>query len=478
MPVELVGKKHVFLDWSLIEPGYGVAWGGVPTSWEMPYGLQIASHPPAIDPSPLLVAEHPWESFVNVYCTLFEDEGRMRLYYEPHVTKEDGATDDLKAMLAYAESSDGITWTKPRVGKLSFRGSTDNNLVFGLEPALGRGAHGATVFKDASAPPDARYKLIHMGREEGRYRVFGAVSPDGLSWTALREPLLDGYISDTQTVVRFDERKGRYVGYFRGWTHQAHAPGVHGRRAISYAETDDFGRWPTPEIIVAPEAYDPPDVDIYTNSYVPWPGTADAHLMFPAYYLRAKDILEVHLLTSRDGVRWERPWRTPLIGAGEPGSGREGGVYAGCGLVETRAGRLMLPIGPKIQTHNQSHFAEGRATQDRGMLRQAVWRPDGLTSLEAETEGGCTTFVLVFEGNRLRVNIWTRFGGEARFELADPSGEPIAGHSFAECDPLSGDLPARDVTWGGNADLSPWSGKPVRLRIRLKRARLHALQFV
>jgi hypothetical protein len=478
MPITLGNRKHVFIDWSLIEPGYGVAWGGEPTSWEMPSGLRIASHAPVIAHDPLIVPEHPWESFINVYCTLFEDEGRFRLYYETHVTKEDGATDDLKAMLAYAESTDGVTWTKPQVGTASFRGSTNNNLVFGLEPARGRGAHGVTVFMDPSAPADERYKLVHMGREDGRYQVFGAASPDGLRWTALPEPLLGNYISDTQTVIRFDERKGRYVGYFRGWTHQNHAPGFHGRRAIAYAETNDFRHWPTPEIIVVPEASDAPDVDIYTNGYVPWPGDADAHLMFPAYYGRSLDILEIHLLTSRDGVRWERPWRSPIIPAGEPGSGRVGGVYAGCGLVATAPGEWSLPIGPKLQTHNQSHFASGRATPDRGGLRRAIWRPDGITSLEAEVEGQCSTFPLSYEGGQLLVNAWTRFGGDIRFELADASGTPIPGRTFADCDPVTGDAPSHTVTWDGSADLASWAGTLVRLRMRLKRARLHALQFV
>lgn len=479
MPIALGSRKHVFVDWALIEPGYGVAWGGnVPTSWEMPYGVKITVHPPQIDPTPLIVPERPWEEFINVYCTLLEIDGGFRLYYETHVRKEDGDTDDLRAMLAVAESRDGVTWEKPSLGILNFRGTTDNNLVYGLDAALGRGAHGATVFVDPSAPPEARYKLVHMGREDGRYRVFGATSPDGLRWTAMRKPLLDSYISDTQTVVRFDERRGRYIGYFRGWTHQPHAPGFHGRRAISYAETEDFAHWPTPEIIVAPEAADDPGTDIYTNSYTPWPGTGDAHLMFPAYYVRALDILEVHLLSSRDGMRWERPLRAPVIGAGEPGSGREGGVYAGCGLVAIRPGEWSLPIGPKRWTHNQSLFPVGRATPDNGLLRRAVWRPDGMMSLEAVAEGRCSTFPLVFAGSRLQVNVWARFAGEARFELATADGATIPGRSFAECDPVIGDSPQAIVTWNGDADVSPWSGQAIRLRIWLRRARLHALQFV
>lgn len=481
MSFEIGTRKQVFVDWDLIEPGYGVAWGGRPTSWEMPFGIRLAVHPPRIDPTPLVAADRPWETFINVYCTLFEDEGRFRLYYEPHFVPDRDQPNDLKAMLAYAESTDGVHWTKPEVGALTFQGSRANNLVFGLEAALGRGAHGATVFKDPSAPAAERYKLVHMGREDGVLCVFGAVSADGVHWTAIREPILRDYMSDTQTVVRFDPVKDRYVGFFRGW--RGLLPGKwHGRRTITYAETEDFRHWPRPQELVAPDALDTPDADIYTNAYTPWPG-ADAHLMFPAFYQRSKDVLEVHLMASRDTAGgWQRPQRAPIVPAGEPRSGWEGGVYAGCGLVELRPGEWSLPLGPQWHTHNQEHFAEGRlptaARPHRGFLCRAIWRPDGFTSLEAETEGGCTTVPLTFAGSRLTVNVWTRFGGEVRVELAEANGQTVPGRSFTECDPISGDQPQHVVTWGGQSDVSAWQGRPMRLRFRLRRARLHAFQFM
>ena len=480
MAYDLNGEKHVFINWDLIEPGYGVAWAGeVPTSWEMPYGVRIAVHSPRIDPEPLVWPEHEWESLINVYSTLFEDEGRYRLYYECHHVPETEQPEDLKAMMAYAESTDGKTWVKPKIGNVSFKGSTDNNLVYGLELSLGRGAHGATVFKDPNASPDQRYKLVHMAREKSRLGVFGAVSPDGLIWKPVEDPLLLNYMSDTQTVVRFDEEKGRYVGYFRGWRGME-LGSWHGRRTIAYAESDTFESWPVPQSIVEPDVIDNPDTDIYTNAYTPWPGAAQAHLMFPAFYQRSADALEVHLMTSRDGVNWERPSRKPIVPRGEPGSDWEGGVYAGCGLVSLKSGEWSLPIGPKWHTHNQGHFSQGRPEEppNHGFLCRALWRQDGITSLEAESEGKCTTVPVTFTGRQLEVNAWTQFAGEVRFELAEVSGDPVAGHTFEDCDAISGDVLQHTVSWKGESDLSTWAGKPMRLRLWLRRARLHAIQFV
>ena len=487
---ELGSKKHVFIDWDLIEPGYGLGWGGErPQSWEMPTGVKLAVHHPRIDWQPLVECDREWESSINVYCSLFEDEGRYRLYYECHYDRERGGPNDLGAMMAYAESTDGVNWIKPNVGAISFDGSTDNNLVYALDVSLGRGGHGATVFKDPSASLDQRYKLVHMGGEGDVFHVYGAVSPDGLMWTALEKPVIPGYFSDTQSIVRFDEERGRYVGYFRGWT--IHQRGrIHGRRTITFAESDSFESWPWPGEIVAPDAQDSADADIYTNGYHPWPG-ADAHLMFPAFYQRTMDIPEVHMLTSRDGVKWERLIREPVILDGEPGSDAEGGFYAGCGLVSMKPGEVSLPIGPVPRTHNQGHYAVGRTAPapHRGYLCLATWRQDGFTSLEAESQGACTTVPFTFSGGRLEVNAWTRFGGEIRIEVVDateetmsftdsPTSPAIAGRGFQDCDPISGDALEHAVTWNGDSDLSAWSGKLVRLRLQMRRARLYSIRFV
>ncbi|MDQ1301672.1 MAG: hypothetical protein QG637_1594, partial [Chloroflexota bacterium] len=48
MSHDIANRKQVFVDWDLIEPGYGVAWGGKVTSWEMPFGVRLAVHPPRL----------------------------------------------------------------------------------------------------------------------------------------------------------------------------------------------------------------------------------------------------------------------------------------------------------------------------------------------------------------------------------------------------------------------------------------------
>ena len=486
-PFHLGTKKHVFIDWGLVEAGYGLSFGGAkPESWEIPYGVRLTPHLPRLG-HPLVSADRPWEggnakSGIGVYNTLFEDEGRFRLFYDAgDVAGELDVDEDLgtQRILAYAESTDGVNWVKPNVGRVNFRGSTDNNLIFGLDASPGRDSHGATVFKDPSAPEDERYKIVSMGSYEGRFCIYGAVSPDCFKWKLIEKPLVANYLSDVQEIVRFDEEKGRYVGYFRGWTAHEHGTS-HGRRIITYAETEDFTTWPRPRPLFTADMHDSVDTDIYTNGYNIWPD-ADAHLMFPALYHRNADFTDVHMLTSRDGLNWQRTSREPVISAGEPGTDSQGSVYAGHGIVSLKKGELSLPYTPRKASHNTVFFET--ELPEAGVMA-ATWRQDGFVSLDADAIGSFTTLILDFTGGHMELNAYTRLGGDILVELADASQDNrrvhapgIPGRTFEDCDPITGDHIDKTVTWRGESDLSGWAGKPVRVRFRMRRASIYAMGF-
>lgn len=488
----LGSDKHLFTDWMLVEPGYGVAWAAAaPGAWEMPHGVKIVPHRPRIEAEPFLRQDQPWESSVSQLSVIQED-GLFRGYYRIQAPGED-RRNPSGSMLAYAESTDGITWTKPNLGLIEFDGSRDNNFVYGVDIALGRSIFTGSVFKDPNpdAPDDELYKIIYRAPDpERRESIFGAVSADGIHWRTLEEPLIPGYFSDTLNVADFDSRRGRYIGYFRGWTSMRSGK-LHGRRTIAYAETDDFAHWPTPETIVAAGMNDGADTDIYTNSYTPIPG-ADARVMFPAFYQRNIDVMEIHMMASRDGVHWERPIAGPIIPRGEPGSTGMGSMSVGRGMVSVRPGEWSVPISLRHGTHNESHY-EAKGPKQASDVYFATWREDGFTSLEAESYGEFTTIPFTFEGSRLQLNAWTRFGGDISVEVVDPSDEAmgrfaegkvavdavtVQGRTFADSDAITGDHLSRVVTWRGDSDLSAWSGKPIRLRFRMRRARLYSLRFV
>ncbi|GAG09910.1 unnamed protein product, partial [marine sediment metagenome] len=257
---------------------------------------------------------------------------------------------DSNIQLCYAESTDGITWSKPNLGITGFNGTEDTNIIFSPEMHPdGNGLHGSNIFKDPSAPASARYKLTYMGRaDNGQNVVHGAISRDGINWNLLDDPLLMEN-ADSQTTIAWSEEKNCYVGYFRHWEN--------GRRHITYSESDNFEKWPSSTFLIGAEAFLEPSTDYYTNGYNKWPEAPNAHLMFPTMYYRGTDEfpgdhLSVSLGFSRGGLNWQFPLDEPFIPLGGTGTGREGMVFAGSGIVELPNKSIAIPLGCCPYTHN------------------------------------------------------------------------------------------------------------------------------
>src|SRR5439155_8852548 len=165
-------------------------------------------------------------------------------------------------LYCYYESSDGKSWTRRKLGIFDWGGSRSNNIL---------AADGGTVFIDPSGPASERYKWVaeswypselfeafrakrpdawefRSGQSSSgaAFGMKGAVSPDGLRWSILPEPLVME-ASDTQNVAYYDTALGKYVLYIRMWSVGPRSPRVPadaertwsriGRRAIGRAET-------------------------------------------------------------------------------------------------------------------------------------------------------------------------------------------------------------------------------------------------
>jgi hypothetical protein len=402
----------------------------------------------------------PWEGVIAGGGSLFEEEGRYRLYYE---CRPPGAGSESRAV-AYAESDSGSEWVKPNLGIVEFGGSTNNNLVFDASVA-GRPIWGVSVFRDYIAETARRFKLVYRAPYRDGSAMFVAVSADGLRWDPCEGPALLGDVNGETTFAGFNTDRGKYFAYLDVM--------IEGRRTVTRTESHRFESWPDPVSVEGPDPGGDAEGGGATKAYARWPG-ADAHLMFRDYRPGGTGPRVIRMLTSRDGHSW-RAQLGDLIDTGA--SGVAAGYFCAAGLAVLRPGEVSLLITPERRTPlDLASPATASPSQPNGAYYALTWRQDGLISLEAELTGEGRTKPFTFDGESLRINASTRAGGALRFELLDASGpenanaRAVQGRGFADCDPVVGDHLDRMVTWRGQSDVSAWSGRPVRLGISMREA--------
>jgi|GEM_PF-235302 len=145
---------------------------------------------------------------VQFYGSVIKDGDTYRMWYSA-VSLEDRKDKSMppseRWRVGYAESDDGVNWTKPDLGLVDYRGSTNNNLVK-MEPFFG--TLNLKVIKDEDDPdPSRRYKMGAHVFFQRNDRLVGNlapyVSPDGLTWTYVGgdvEPI-DANVPTEQTVL-------------------------------------------------------------------------------------------------------------------------------------------------------------------------------------------------------------------------------------------------------------------------------------
>ncbi len=485
---------HLFLDWRYVLPGevglVGPYWAepdGTPMQlrlWkdpdradkpfaarfvprDTPHGIRIVREP-ARKSDPLPAGAAPGARIIHA-------DGRYRTWYS---TGENEATRPIH----YAESTDGHEW----------HGDTECTFDFGAAPGVA-GLERSEIFLDPSAPDAERFKMFFRGGIPGNERerrevaerflrerpeaffplgsdlshlsgMWGAVSPDGIAWTALPGPLVIHY-SDTTNVVYYDQRLERYVWYARcNW--------FYGRRCIGRAETDDFRRWPGPEMLVWPTSDRRPSDDWYTNSKTIYPGTVDQHLMFPSLYHHHDDTSELLLYSSPDGIVWnEVPGGSVLDAGPEPWDA--GCVFGGTDLIPLGGDEVALPYGGYTQPHkyprNRHSFRRTNAL--------AIWPRERLGGIQADDEGAFATLPLITGGSTLRLNARVRAAGHVLVELAGRDRQPLPGHSFADADPVLGDSLDHTIRWNGRGEIARDPNQPLTIRFRLRCATLFSFEL-
>lgn len=434
----------------------------------------------------------PWEGSGSGYHAIFKDGDKYRMYYKSWQISviKPRPSGDQRIFICYAESKDGIHWTKPNLGLHEFNGSRNNNIM--MAEIDGGSTHDFSPFVDANpnALPSEKYKAV--GRGGGQGWLYAFKSADGIHWTAYNDekPVMTEHPFDTQNIAFWDPNIGKYRAYIREF--YAASADSSRRRGIKTATSDDLVNWSERQWL---DFGDAPKAQMYTNQVKPYFRAPHFYIGFPARYLdRGKGksyeqlagwderknrdgrygtaVTDGLLMTSRDGLHFKR-WGEAFLRPGlRANNWSYGDNYIAWHVVETVSDAPGNP--PELSLYATEDYFTGHDSK----LRRYTLRMDGFVSLNAPQSGGSIlTKPITFDGDSLTINYATSAAGSIRIALQNADGTPIPGFSLNECDDIFGDQLNRVVTWQGMNDLSDLAGKPLRMSVQLSDADLYSFQF-
>jgi len=443
--INIGSRLELFVDYYLIEKMQGAE-----LTLHKPIAREVA-----------IVFDAPWEGNTSAYPTVFRDGDGYRMYYRGSHYDEKSEKHN-RQVVCYAESKEGIHWTKPELGIVEFNGSKKNNIVWD-----GIGSHNFAPFKDANpnCKPDEKYKALASDKKLHAFR-----SPDGIHWSLLRDkPVITKGAFDSQNLAFWDSVRNRYVDFHRGFRK--------GVRDIMTCTSSDFLDWTEPVWLEYPGA---PREHLYTNQITPYYRAQHIFMGFPKRFMPSRKMAQHRhggvsdgvFMTSRDGLRFKR-WGEAII---RPGLQKERWVnrnnMTAWGIIETKSAIAGTPDELSI------YSSEGYYVGDSCQLRRYTVRIDGFVSVQVPLNGGeFVTKPLVFKGKELVINFSTSAAGSVRFEIQNTEGEAIEGFTLADSEDIYGDKIEQVVSWKGGSNVSKLVDKPIRLRVVMKDADLFSIRF-
>lgn len=459
---------------------------------------------PVLVPSPL-ESNAPDNLAAHFYGTVLYDAGKFRMwYYACHrgtnpdwptrkmqqVAKKPawlkGVTDGFEVTqgpLCYAESEDGIHWTKPALGQVLFKGSRENNAIE-LPHTIVSGA--AVIRDDAETDPTRRYKMVYQffpDQSDPPIAEYGfmpsvacAVSPDGLKWTVTAIPFANQFVEHCS----FIRHGGKYILHyqvFRGssWSGVYTEGGGTGGRTGVTRSTYDFDHWPDLwELAFAlPETHDQVHLGVGAASlgnvcvglYGLWHDRADF----------GEITGDLGLVVSNDGIRFREPapGRVFIHRDDSPATAVAGHDFK----TILCQGNGILNVGDETLIYhgrwrNVGQKAEEVTTYYRAEVALATLPRDrwGALGLNPETkEGSVCSAVVELPSGGCEVLLNADAARGMQVELIDEYFHPLPGFSGPNSGSLDSDGGLDCAVKWPKANFASLGGKEVRLLVHLRK---------
>lgn len=460
--------------------------------------------------NPVIRQDKPWEAAIGWVCVFRSPKmGNYQVWYQAYAGKRAQSKSD-RCVVCYAESRDGIHFTKPNLGLFPFNAIKDTNIVLIANGGYSDRYGVSVVYDPQDKNPRRRYKMAYSdfskdgGKEYPGLSV--AFSPDGIRWTKYpKAPLHRTSYGNYESPVPFTDETARklwdnpltmadavdvfydpvrkaFVDYAKMWI-DGPAGGMYWKHAMGRIESKDFIHWSNAELVLAPDDKDPPSVEFHTTP-VFYYGSRYFSLNQILNRAIGGGVIDIELMLSRDGRNWERPFRKEFfLPRGKLGQFDSGSIftnstpvfledeirfyYGGYQGGATGGDDENMPSGIGFATIPRDRFAGIRpvSRSEQATLAKPLDRIGQITLKPLDLRG-ITRITLNAEASR----------GSIRVELLNSRGRRLRGFSADECSPLSGDSLVHTVNWK-SALLSELPLDQYMVRIHLDNATVFALSL-
>lgn len=420
--------------------------------------------------NPVLKPEAEWEMNVagGGSAAPFSDgvwfdeiDGKFKMWY----MAGGGNIASGNPVTCYAESTDGIHWTRP---SLNVKAGT--NIVF----VSSKLRDSNTIWIDKTeSNASYRYKMFQVYGGAGNWAYHYCTSSDGKAW---REQNASLSIADRSTAF-YNPFRGVWVWSMR---HNVRVDASTLVRARDYYENSNvlagnkaakadlqnfwFGPWPQePHHPIynsqQPAIYNLDAIayeSVMLGSFSVWSGPENDVCASEQVVKRNQLLLGY----SRDGWSWHREDFTPFCSVGTKSSDwNNGNIQSAAGSPIIVGDKLYFYVsGRHLNSENKEIISTGLATLRR----------DGFASMDGS--GHLTTEKFVFTGQYFYVNS----NGTIKVELLNADGSVLPGFSKEECNAVTGDKTKSLVTWKNNPSIESLKGKTIRAKFYLENANLYS----
>ncbi len=419
--------------------------------------------------NPVLSPDQSWEKqgTKGGYAAPFSDgvwydeiDGKFKMWYMAgggaYATNGAGIT-------CYAESADGINWTKPSLSVVS-----GTNIV-----RYGSVRDASSVWIDKQETNSSqRYKMFEVSGGSGNWAYHYLTSSDGKAWRDNVTP--SGKLADRSTVFKNPYRD--VWAWSMRHNVRVKSSDPYTVRARDYMENSDvvagnkaakadlsyfwFGPWPN-ELKHPTYSNNDGSPGIYNHDAIAYESVMLG--LFSVWQGPENDVCsadgvikrnQIMLGYSRDGYYWWREDMNPIMPVSDD-------------LSAWNNGNVQSVIGSPLIVDDQLYFyCSGRKLVDGNEVVStglATMRRDGFASMSGT--GTLTTELLQYEGEYFFVNANAR--GDLKVELLDLNGNVIEGFSQSDCKAVKGDGTKINVTWNNNSNLSAIDLKQIKVRFYL-----------